>query len=76
MLLVKGYTCETNIQQIWVPILIFTLCTASGGGLDCKMRMISRWVVVFANTYTDAQLYIIITNILLDVPQFVGIVLV
>ena len=40
MLLVKGYTCETNIQQLWVPILIFTLCTASGG-LDCKMRMIS-----------------------------------
>ena len=70
MLLVKGYTCETNIQQLWVPILIFTLCTASGGGgLDCKMRMISRGVVVFANTYTDAQLYIIITNILLDVAS-------
>ena len=40
-----------------------------GGGLDCKMRMISRGVVVFANTYTDAQLYIIITNILLDVAS-------
>ena len=39
------------------------------GGGDCKMRMISRGVVVFANAYTDAQLYIIITNILLDVAS-------
>lgn len=47
----------------------FYIMYGIGGGLDCKMRMISRGVVVFANTYTDAQLYIIITNILLDVAS-------
>ena len=43
-----------------------------------KMRMIStgvirRGVVVFANTYADAQLYIIITHILLCRPRIVCI---